>query len=190
MLTNDSFTWPVSFSCVVVIGDLILPNSYNLTISMSPASTQNAAVLGFKKVKQFINTFVHYTMIAKDDHPILSQFPLSISTNTIQLPQDPYDYFFSAVLFRKLSAITQNHLIIQHIALDSSVGDHIQYQVNSSCNAYSNVLDQENKWWNSDTLSTNHVDKFPSWETFDISTPQKFHPKIIKGGKCEGEQVR
>ena len=189
MLTNDPFIWPAEFSSITVFDDIALPSSYNLTVELFPASSQSSAVIGFKKIKQFVSKFLQHSIIIPESHHLTLSF-LKLSNNVVLVPQDPYDYFLGSVLYRKLTAITKNYLEIQSLAIDSSIGDRIKYHISSLSDSYSDSLNQTNQWWNMDNLATNHFKEFPSWENFDITSQHKFHPKVIQGGKCESDKIR
>ena len=98
---SDFFIWPTTFSCSLIIDDIILPVNYNLTVGIMPESGNPISGVGLTKVKKFISSFVQNSVIIHKDHLILPNL-LKLSTNTIQLPQDPTDYFFSNILYYKL----------------------------------------------------------------------------------------
>lgn len=186
--SDNFFVWPTSFSCIIALDNVLLSSDYSLSIGMLPTEVQNGSVIGLRKVKHFISKFVHQSIVIRDSHSLIPSI-VPLSTNTVQLPQDPYDYFFAAALYRKLVAITKNHFTIQSITLDSSVGDRIKYHINETCNAYDDLLNQPNSWWNQDNVHTNYSENFPTWEDFNIVTPTKFCPRIIKGSKGEDKPI-
>jgi len=185
--SNDFFTWPTHFSCVLVVGDLILPSNYNLTVGMIPRSGESTAI-GLKKIKEFISRFVQNSILIGTNHQFLPQLS-KLQSNTVQLPQDPSDYFLAAILFQKLNAISSDYFSIGQITIDSSIGDRVKYHINDISDVYSNDLKQSG-WWSQDNVSTNHVDKFPTWEELDIIVATKFSPKLVKGGKNENKSIR
>ena len=189
MLTDnrDFFVWPTSFSCVLVIGDLILPSEYNLTVSMTPNSNESTST-GLKKIKEFISRFVQNSILIDQNNQFVNQLS-KLQTNTIQLPQDPSDYLFAAVLFQKLNAIARDYFSIGQITIDSSIGDRVKYQINNASDVYSELLYCDS-WWSQDNVKTNNVKEFPSWEDLNIEVGSKFSPKLIKGGKHENKSIR
>lgn len=185
--STDFFTWPTTFSCVLVVGDLILPSDYNLTIGMMPKPGEST-VIGLRKIKEFISKFIQNSILIGRDHQFLPYLS-NLQSNTVQLPQDPSDYFLAAILFEKLNAISSDYFLIGQITIDSSVGDRVKYHINDISDVYSKDL-KECGWWNQDNVNTNHVDKFPTWEELDIVVTNKFSPKLVKGGKNEGKPIR
>lgn len=178
---HEFFIWPTTFSCSLVIDDVILPVNYNLTVGIMPDPGVPVSATGLTKIKKFVTKFVQNSVIVKTDHLILPTL-LTLSNNTIQLPQEPHDYFFSNILYRKLSTIANDYFVIRQLTVDSTVGDHVKYQINEPCTAYENVFKNDG-WWNRDDVSTNDTHFFPSWEDLDIHSTNKFSAKIIKGGK-------
>lgn len=191
MLINsaDIFTWPTTFSCVLVLGDMILPNDYNLTISMLPTNPQHdSTMLGLKKVKLFLSKFLQNATIIHQDHALL--FPLtSFSTNLVVVPHAPCDYFVASLLFRKLEKITEDYFTIHNITVDSSIGDRVNYQVTESCVAYDNILNEDN-WWNQDNTRTNTFGIFPTWDDLDVAASSRFSPVLLNGGKNDKRSIR
>lgn len=183
---KDFFSWPTSFSCVLILKDVILPCSYNLTISMLP-NTDDFNSVGLTKIKQFIAKFIQNSTIINTNHYLIDQV-CKFKTNTIQLPQEASDYFIAAILFKKLNAISRNYFTINQITIDSDIGDRVKYQITDTSNAYDTILENEG-WWNDDSVSTNAANNFPTWEDLFISTPIKFSPKLLKGGKNENNQI-
>ena len=183
---KDFFIWPTTFSCVIVLGDLILPSDYNLTIGMIPQPGESTAT-GLKKIKEFISKFIQNAILIGEENQFLPQLG-KLRSNTVQLPQDPSDYFFAAVLFQKLTAISSDYFTIGQITVDSSIGDRVKYQINNINDVYSEVL-EKNGWWTQDNVNTNNIDKFPSWEELDIVVSNKFSPKLVKGGKNENKSI-
>ena len=138
MSTNiaDNFTWPTRVSCVIVFNDILLPSTYNITVSMVPAddSIINSGI-GLRKMKEFINRSVQNSLVINSKHtflPILSQ----LRTNVVELPADPTDYCLGSILFQKLTTISQDYFHIRQLVIDSTIGDNIQYKINDYKNIY------------------------------------------------------
>jgi hypothetical protein len=184
---KDFFVWPTTFSCILVVEDLILPSEYNLSVGMVP-QIGGSTTIGLKKIKEFISKFIQNSILISQEHQFLSQLS-KLQSNTVQLPCDPSDYFFASVLFHKLTAISKDYFSIGQITIDSSIGDRVKYQINDISDAYYDVLINEG-WWNQDNVNTNKIDNFPSWEDLNIEVINRFSPKLINGGKNENKSVR
>lgn len=186
--SKDFFVWPTNFSCVLILGDMILPSDYTLTIGMMPKSVHGeSTAIGLHKIKQFISKFVQNSTLINIDHHLLPHIT-EFKTNVVHLPQDPTDYLFANILFKKLTAISADYFTINEITVDSSIGDRVQYRISNSCNVYDTMLNNDN-WWNEDNVKTNEIDQFPSWEDLDITVSSKFSPKLITGGKRGNKPV-
>jgi hypothetical protein len=185
MLTNNrAFEWPTEFKSCLVREEFIYPNIYNITVSMSPNDLDGDLVkLGFKRLKYFIHNYLNNGMIIKQYHPLLTQFDF-IKNNTIQTPDEPHDYSLGLLLFHKFSAILENTITVTQITIDSSIGDHIKYTVDTG-----NQNLNGNSWWNRSTVETNDLDVFPEWDDSKIQNA-KFEPKVLLGGKNENRSIR
>jgi len=185
MLTSSpAFTWPSKFNCSLVRDFFIYPNQYNITVSILPRSIDNESQkIGFKKLKYFVHEYLRNSMIIKKDHPLLDNLGL-IQTNTIQLPEDPHDLIFGKILFHKFSALLKNDITITQITIDSTIGDHVQYTVDTGNQALNGDC-----WWNNDSVETNDTDIFPTWDDVKIQNT-RFEPKVVLGGKNENRSIR
>jgi hypothetical protein len=139
--------------------------------------------IGFKRLKYFVNNYLDNSVIIKQEHPLLTQF-ISIKTNTVQTPDEPHDHSLGILLFHKFSSILTNYIDITQIIIDSSIGDHIKYTVNTG-----NQNLNSNSWWNNSTVETNDHDIFPDWDDVKIQNT-RFEPKVVLGGKNENRSIR
>jgi len=189
MLTDSSefFTWPTNFSCILVVDDVILPINYDLTVSMMPSNGHSISGIGLTKIKEFTNRFVQNSVIIDQNNEFLEQLS-TLDTTTIQLPQEPSDYFFANTLFYKLSAIARDYFSIRQITIDSTVGNRVKYQVNETSTAYKDILDEEG-WWSRDDVSTNNTQYFPRWEDLNIYVAPKFSARVVRGGRGETKSI-
>jgi len=181
-INSTQFVWPTSFACTVFYEKQIIPNSFNINISISPYEDKKSTFGdGFKKIKYFIENFLHNSVFINQENPLLQNFS-SIETNLVLFPDEPYDFYVGCILFKKLITITQDYFEIDLLSIDSIAGDHIQYTILTpeECG-----LDLEgNFWWNDDTVSTG-IDNSKDWKDLNLPNQSKFEPKIIKGGLSE-----
>lgn len=173
------FNWPASFACTIVTDNLILPTTYNISISIDPISDSHSDInIGFKKLRSFIDLRLHNSIFISKDNPLLPAF-VGLGNNQNIFPTDPYDFFVGCVLYKKFLTITEKYFEIDFITIDSLVGDNVQYTIIDPEESGLN-LDGDH-WWNMDTLDTGIGDDI-QWDDLDISVGPKFSPKIIQGG--------
>jgi len=181
---NPAVVWPTQFDCSLIRNEHIYPNQYHITVSMFPNGEDGEEfTYGFKKLKYFISNFLDNAILIKTNHPLLENLS-TIKTNTIQLPNDTHDLILATVLYHKFSAISQNQIIITEITIDSKVGDHIKYTVNTD-----NKKLEGDYWWNQKGFETNDSDVFPEWDDIKIQN-NRFEPKVVLGGKNENRSIR
>ena len=185
MSTNlEQFIWPTSFACTLVTEQVVIPNLYSLNISIEPLDNgQNNIPLGFKKIRHFVDNYLHNSIFIFKDHPLVSSFE-NIDTDVVLFPTDPYDYFVGSVLYSKFLSITSKFFHIDLITIDSSIGDNVQYCIRDpeECGL---DLSGEN-WWNMDTADTGR-DNNASWGELALDSSPRFNPRIIKGGRSENQ---
>jgi hypothetical protein len=180
MLTDpDHFIWPSEFACTIITENLLLPNYYNIKISLEPIdSNTNNINLGFKKIKYFIGNYLQNSIIVNQDLAIVKPL-LTLESNLVLLPVEPYDVFFASILFQKLYTITEKYFTINYLTLDSLIGDRVQYTVNHDTDIGVDL--SGNFWWNMDSINTG-TDDHTSWKDLNFTDTPKFSPTVVQGG--------
>jgi hypothetical protein len=180
MSTNlTQFNWPASFACTIINDNLILPTTYNISVSVDPISqTQFDINTGFKKLRSFFDVRLQNSIFICKTNPLATAL-VGIGNNQVIFPTEPYDYFVGCVLYKKLLTITEQYFQIDFITIDSLVGDNVQYTI---IDPEESGLELEgDHWWNKDTLDTGVGDDI-IWDDLDIGIGPKFSPRIIQGG--------
>jgi hypothetical protein len=180
MLINESsFIWPVEFGCTLVIEKLILPNFYNIRLSVEPTETGDCNITaGFQKIRYFVDHCLHNSIFISSENEFTQPF-MNAETNLVVFPVEPYDYFVGSVLYQKFISISKKYFDITQITIDSLVGDKIQYNIQYP--EESGLELQGEYWWNEDRAATGGKES-GSWGTLDLDDQPSFQPKIIRGG--------
>lgn len=183
MLTNNSsFLWPSDFSCTIISEKLIIPNFYQIRLSIEPNNARATDInLGFKKLKYFIHNCLSNSILINEKNTALKLFS-EFDSNFIPLPTEPYDFFIANILFSKFKIITEKYFELKYLTLESEVGENVQYHVN----VHSKMeLEKGAKyWWNIDSITTGN-NETPTWEELNLHDSPKFSPKVVQGGLSE-----
>lgn len=179
-IENSQIVWPISFVSTVVAENKILPNSYTINVSILPLESASGGMAGgYKKIKYFIENFVHNSVFICSSNPLLEHFT-NLENNILIFPREPYDFHVGSVLYSKFIAISDKYFHIDIINIDSIIGDSICYSVSNS-DLYEIGL-EGNHWWNSDSTYTGFGTDLGWGDIAEYQVP-RFEPKIIKGGK-------
>lgn len=179
-IESSSIVWPVSFVCTLISGDRILPNSYNMNISIMPIDSAPGSIsIGYKKLKYFVDEHLHNGIFVFKDSPLVEPLSKTV-TNLVLFPSEPYDLFVGHVLYSKFLSITEKYFHIDMINIDSIVGDNICYNILDSDECGLELTGEH--WWNMDSTYTGSG-IVESWGVIEEDPIPKFEPKIIKGGK-------
>lgn len=183
MLINESsFVWPVEFGCTLIIEKLILPNFYNIRISVEPLANGECNITsGFQKIRYFVDNYLHNSILISSENNFMTVLDQA-ETNLVVLPVEPYDYYVGCILYSKLASISEKYFDISQIIIDSLVGDKIQYNIQYP--EESGLDMQGEHWWNVDTAHTGGREQ-GSWDSLDLDDKPNFQPKIIRGGLSE-----
>lgn len=173
---------PAEFGCTIINEKLMIPNVYNLSISIDPIHpmTENIA-MGFQRIKHFFRVCLSDSILINQTHTLVDSLK-DFENNIVYLPSEPYDYYVGNVILAKLMAISDGYFDIDFITIDSFVGDRVQYTI---YDPYSGGLDIDgNHWWNANSPATGPNDNI-TWADLNLGHGSKFEPKIIKGGLSE-----
>jgi hypothetical protein len=182
MSTDSSFVWPYEFNCTIVSDKIIVPNKYKFKISIDPyIPVKDNIGLGFQRLRYFIADQLVNSVVINQDHPLLPALN-DTDTNLVVLPTDPYDFYVGSILLNKFLSITEKFFDITQITIDSTIGDHIQYNI---WDPYDCGLELTGDyWWNWDDVSTNPASVI-AWKDLNLKEVSAFEPVIIKGGLSE-----
>jgi len=183
MSTNlEPYIWPTNFACTLVTGNVVIPNQYNINVSIDPVAPTEIA-MGFRRLRTFVDNALHNSIVIFKEHDLIKSLK-DLDTNLVHFPTEPYDYFVGCVLLRKFQIITEKYFEIGLITIDSAIGDHIQYCIRDP--EETGLELSGDHWWNTDSIDTGS-DISISWEDLDLNDSPKFKPRIIKGGRGENQ---
>ena len=174
----SNFIWPATFAATVIIDDTILPNGYTINISMHQLDKKTDLSLGFKKLRYFVETHLHNSVLIDSSNKRFEHFK-DVDNHVIEFPSTPWDYLVGVILYNKFVHITDKYFEINYITIDSSMGDHVSYTVTPETDL--GVPIQGNFWWNTDSPSTDINSKI-NWDKLNLKDRTSFSPRIIEGG--------
>jgi hypothetical protein len=184
MLTEhlDNFVWPSEFACTLITEKLVLPNHYTVKLSVEPTDPKtNDVNLGFKKIRYFIDCYLNNSILVNQENPIVKSLT-GMDSNLVLMPVEPFDYFFASILYLKLVTISERYFHINHLTVDSIIGDRVQYTITHDNDIGVDL--RGNFWWNMDSVNTG-TDDHTSWQDLNLKDSPRFSPIVVKGGLSE-----
>jgi len=205
--------WSTPFVSSVVSYDDIIPNTYEITVGISPTTDDTQYQnIGFERIKFFLRNICQNSILISVHNKNFKLLTESLDTKFMTLPDEPYDQLMIVVLFHKLDAILDKHFHCEYISLESFQGENIRYNYNEDYD--SSFVDEKeyfpmdlkhNKlpWWYRkdttirDTLDNKKIKETFSWADLELSyrhkktekskgevvNLKKFSPKVIDGNK-------
>ena len=147
---NVRLKYDINFNAGIYYNDLLHMNNYTVHLCMTtnckdPAD-QNTA---FKRMEYFIYNELDSTIFinqrSKEQCENLINAGLSVTT----MPEEPVDQLVGIMLYHKLNAVTENHIVITDIEVASTHGENIWYL--HSVNELTPDIEQP-EWWTSPDL--------------------------------------
>lgn len=144
---NVTLQYYMDFLAAVWYEDRLHLNSYSVGIKLLTAN-ENALVtnVAMERVKHFVNFELANAVFINQQHQAQREALEKLGANLCCLPEEPVDQIIGIMLFCKLNAVTQGHLLITQLEIASTQGDNIWYQHNAEDNV--GPFAQEGWWWN------------------------------------------
>lgn len=143
---ETSFNWTAG----VYWEGLMLMNNYTVTLYMvtntADAATQNVA---YERLKHFVYGEMANTIYVNREHVDQCQKYLAAGLKITTLPSEPVDQLLGLMLYCKLNAIMQDHIIINEVEISSNLGERMIYLHSADENL--GPFEQAG-WWHSDDL--------------------------------------
>ena len=208
-MKSKSFSWKTDFRAIIIVGDELFHNEYNVILHITPVTSDLAQQNNyFEKLKNLYQLIFSNTVITHREEELYQLLKINSDNRFIELPKPPYDQVMSAVCFSKSNAILEGKILVTKIELSSFQGDGIIYTVEKNGselelldvdNWFSAKYNKFDPWWlRNDTATydeelekgiyTGHF----SWDK-EVSVVDpvhvehakifEFNPKIVDGGK-------
>jgi hypothetical protein len=117
------------FRTMLVNSDWDVPAiaAYTCTVTMFTASEDAADHnIAYGRIRYWIQNVLQDSVLISKDHKHLREWQ-STGARCLILPEDPVDQLVGIMLLCKLSAITQDRLTVQEVALHSDLDDDVVY---------------------------------------------------------------
>lgn len=204
-----SFSWSTDFRSIIVVGDELFHNEYDITCHITPVTAdlveQNEY---FDKLKSLFELIFANTVVSWRDEPFFELLKEHSNNRFVELPRPPYDQVMAAVAFTKANAVMQGKILVTQLELSSFQGDGITYSIENDGpeialldvdNWFSSKYNTFDPWWlRGDTATydqelekgiyTGHFSWNKEIEEIDKGEQKsakifEFNPKVLDGGK-------
>lgn len=137
-------------------------NVYQIDVSMTTSIKvdQTSHNRAYDRIVYWIDEVFYDSILIKEQSSMIDPY-LKAGRNVLILPYDPVDSVVGIMLFRKLTAIVEDALSIDEVAISSSVGNQLVYyhSIDEDVDLFKSP-----GWWN---------DSRPIWINKDIATKGK-----------------
>jgi hypothetical protein len=125
---NVRIKFPISFTAGIYYRDELQMNNYSVTLSMLTNSLDGKINnIALDRIKYFIYTEIDSSIFinSADTEQCLKFIDAGLKITTI--PDTPVDQLIGIMLYYKLSAITEERLLIDEVEISSSLGEGLIY---------------------------------------------------------------
>ena len=154
---NVRLKYDMHFTAGIWYDNALRMNNYTVRLWMTTnsdnAQDQNTA---FERIKYFVYTQIDNTIFINQTELDQCNQLVRAGLNITTMPGDPVDQLIGIMLYYKLNAITEDHMIIVETELSSSQGENITY-LHSDFETSTGY--EQPSWWTSSDLT--HSDLVP-----------------------------
>ena len=125
---NVRIKFPINFTAGIFYRDELQMNNYMVTLSMLTNSLDGKINnIALDRIKYFIYTEIESSIfINSADNERCAKF-IDAGLKITTIPDTPVDQLIGIMLYHKLSAITEDRLLIEEIEISSSLGEGLIY---------------------------------------------------------------
>lgn len=151
---NVRLIYPINFNAGVYHNGEMVMNNYTAKIYMMTNSTDsNITNTAFDRIKHFMYSQIDSCIFIDEDNVEQAKKFISAGINITTLPSEPADQLIGIMLFYKLTAITENKLLIGEVEISSQMGDGLVYIHGDQENLNELIIPE---WWKTSDLT--HAD--------------------------------
>lgn len=128
-------------------------NTYSITLSMLVEECDNPDEPGIAmdRITYYLDNYIQNSILIESAEIDAIQKYREAGINTCELPDEPHDQIFAAVLLLKLNSIMEGRMKITDLLIGSAMSDGVRYNIVSEV-AESTL--SGNYWWNKLCLAT------------------------------------
>jgi hypothetical protein len=178
---NVRLQYDCDFLAGIYWEDQLQINSYSISIRLLTASKDAANTnIAMERLKYFVYGALESTVFVNQDNAERAEMLSIMGVNITTLPEEPVDQIVGMMLYYKLNAIMEGHMIISGLDISSSLGDNVWYMHDEEDNAGPFAKDG---WWHKASVQhqtleleaiPDNVVKVPStgWHELGLDWPE------------------
>lgn len=128
-------------------------NTYSITLSILVEECESADEpnIAMERIIYFMDNYIQSSILISTDEKTSIEKYKNAGIRICELPEEPHDQVFAAVLLLKLNSIMEGRMKITDLLIGSAMSDGIRYNIVSEV-AESSL--SGNHWWNKLCLAT------------------------------------
>ena len=104
-------------------------NNYNVVMTLMTGSSDSVKInVAMERLRTFIDVELADVVFIAREHENEAELLYSLGVNVCTLPEEPVDQIIGLMLYCKLNAIMEGHLVIVSLDIKSKLGDEVWYQ--------------------------------------------------------------
>lgn len=116
------------FSACIVVNDVLIPNTWELTINLIPNSnTQKNYNIALDRIQFYIGEVLDNSILLSPQSVELFAKSIGINGTVHTLPGEPYDHLLSICLYTKLNSILERVFFVESVGVSSYQGEGITH---------------------------------------------------------------
>jgi hypothetical protein len=144
---NVKIGYTTQFIAAVWWNDKLIMSNYDVTFKLitagiDPANTNTA----LDRLKYMVEEYLIDRVFVKDTETDQIKKLKAAGIKVVVLPEEPVDQIIGMMLYSKISAVMEGHMLVRSVMLSSTAGDSVLYEHD---NTESPAPFDQPGWWNS-----------------------------------------
>ena len=179
---NVRLQYEIDFLAGIYINNHLELNSYSASVNLLTQCMDHSHTnIAMDRLKAFVYGELENTIFINQQHKEQAELLYMLGCNVTTLPEEPVDQIVGMMLYHKLNAIMEGHMLVSSIDIQSTLGDSVWYQYDEDDLAGPFAADG---WWNQPTTKHNDVDIHDqesnvvkvisySWNEYNLAWPEE-----------------
>jgi hypothetical protein len=118
----------ISFVAGVFFEGILRMNNYRVSLSMTTNSGSSESYdIALDRMKYFIGECIDSGVFINEDNTDQCKKFIRAGVKLVTLPEEPVEQIIGMMLYCKLNAIAENHIIVNEVEISSELGDQVVF---------------------------------------------------------------
>lgn len=152
---NVRLQYDAEFLAGIYMDNGLQLNKYSVSMNLVTKDAGEPVGIAMERLKAFVYGILENTVFIHQDREAQAEMLQVLGINVTTLPEEPVDQIIGIMLYCKLNAIMEGHMIVTALDISSELGDNVYYQHDDEDPI---APFEQDGWWHQSNTKHNSVD--------------------------------